>query len=327
MKRSWFLVMFFTLGCTSNRPSDQPQPKLDTAHAATSLATLKPKPSSLKICSFNIQFLGSSKRRKNEALAGVVKSCDVVTVQELVAPPYAGTFPDGNPFNPDKESAQFFKAMENLGYSFVLSEEDTGTGEKNHKNSSATEWWVVFYRPGKVQMAGDLPHGFLADDRTDHPDYERVPYAFAFRSTDKRTDFVLISVHLMPGKKGSERRKQELNAIAAWVKSRKGTERDYVILGDMNIEDKEELAEATPAGFKSLNEECISTNTNVNGPKPYDHVMVNPKHSSEAKGFHVIDLVKAMGVSPDEYNHNQFRALYSDHHPVWFMWRYSRDDD
>ena len=38
--------------------------------------------------------------------------------------------------------------------------EDTGTGEKNHKNGSATEWWVAFYNPDNVQVADDLPGGF-----------------------------------------------------------------------------------------------------------------------------------------------------------------------
>jgi hypothetical protein len=29
----------------------------------------------------------------------------------------------------------------------------------------------------------------------------------------------------------------------------------------------------TPTGFLSLNDECRPTNTNINGPKPHDHVM------------------------------------------------------
>ena len=57
----------------------------------------------LKICSFNIQFLGQSKVRDDVALANLIKDYDVVVVQELIAPPYPGTFPDGTPFQPDPE--------------------------------------------------------------------------------------------------------------------------------------------------------------------------------------------------------------------------------
>lgn len=83
---------------------------------------------SVTICSFNIQFLGSSTHRDNAALAGLVKDYDVVVVQELVAPPYPGSFPDGSPFEPDPQAAAFFDAMKANGADYWLSEEDTGTG-------------------------------------------------------------------------------------------------------------------------------------------------------------------------------------------------------
>jgi hypothetical protein len=226
----------------------------------------------------------------------------------------------------------FFDAMAENGFCYVLSEEDTGTGEQIHINSSATEWWVTFYKPQVVVTAGDLPNGFLADDRSDHEDFERVPYAFAFRSVEGSTDFVLISVHLKPGASGKVRRQEEFDAIAVWVDEHDQKEKDFIILGDMNIEDCDELADATPAGFVSLNDECVPTNTNVNGPKPYDHVMYQPLFTASeidvAFDFEVVDLVEAMRIPwtsissepyPGEpYDHNAFRQYYSDHHPVSF---------
>jgi len=149
----------------------------------------------LSLCSFNIQFLGSSKERDNEALANLLKPYDVVVVQELVAPPYPGTFPNGEAFRPDPESKRFFDAMRALGFDYVLSEEDTGTGDTIHSNGTNTEWFVAFFRASKVGRARDLPSGFLAEDRSNNDDYERVPYAFAFRTGGKTLDFVLISVH------------------------------------------------------------------------------------------------------------------------------------
>jgi hypothetical protein len=101
----------------------------------------------ISVCSFNIQFLGNSRSRDDAALADVVAPYDIVVVQELVSPPYAGTFPDGTEVKPDAESAEFFDAMRSHGFQYVISEEDTGSGDNIHRNGSSTEWWVAFYRP------------------------------------------------------------------------------------------------------------------------------------------------------------------------------------
>lgn len=296
---------------------------------------------SLTICSFNIQFLGHFKKKDDSALAGILEDYDIVVVQELVAPPIAGTYPDDTAYTADTESAKFFEAMDTLGFSYKLSEEDTGTNDEIHKSSSATEWWVAFYKPGAVNCVSDIPSGFLAEDRSNHDDYERVPYAFAFRTTDDKLDFVLISVHLQPGGSTSDkaRRKQELTAISEWIDDNDDNEKDFIILGDMNIENATELADATPSGYLSLNDECRATNTNPNSPKPYDHVMYNITTTTEIDSVYdlkVIDLVEAMKASwsstvdeypGDPYNHNEFRQYYSDHHPVVFRIKATVEDD
>ena len=251
-------------------------------------------------------------------------------------------------YRPDAEAAAFFHAMTALGFSYILSAEDTGTDVRNHLNSSATEWWVVFYKADTVAPAGGLPTMFVAEDRTDHEHYERVPYAFAFRTPSGMLDFVLISVHLKPGAGSANqaRRKEELAAIRAWVDANDDAEKDFIILGDMNIEDCDELREVTPSGFRSLNDECEATNTNVNGPKPYDHVMIRSRFTKEIDkkfDFRVYNLIEAMrpfwnaaapypggAVSPiglPAYDHNQFRAFYSDHHPVVFKLNIPDADD
>jgi len=53
----------------------------------------------ITICSFNIQFLGSFKKRDNTALADILKGYDIVVVQELVAPPVDGTYPNGDAYS------------------------------------------------------------------------------------------------------------------------------------------------------------------------------------------------------------------------------------
>lgn len=286
-------------------------------------------PRRLNVASFNIQFLGQFKNRDDKALADLLVPYDLIFVQELVAPPYPGAFPNHEPFRPDVEAARFFDAMKAHGFQYVLSEEDTGTGSQMHVNSSATEWFVAFYRPGVVRPASDLVTGFLGDDRYDHPDYERVPYAFGFRAGSE--DLVFISVHLQPGGGTQEtaRRAHEIASIASWIQARSGRERDYVILGDMNIEDCDELSHVLPTGYTSLNDTCLPTNTNVNGPKPYDHVMYRAA-STRAEiptEFNVINLIAAMASKWDPtlgpypgapYRHDAFRTVYSDHNPVAF---------
>ena len=297
----------------------------------------------LEVCSFNVQFLGNSTRRRNSTLAKLLKDCDVVVIQELVAPPFDGSFPDGSAFKPDPEAGAFFGAMKSLGFEFALSEEDTGTGQQIHVNGSATEWYVTFYKPSRVKPAEDLPHGFLSEQRADHDDFERVPYAFSFRTKNGKLDFVLISVHLKPdgSSASTARRKHELASIAAWIDAHDGVEKDFIILGDMNIEDEDELQDATPTDFLSLNDECVQTNTNQRerSGKPYDHVMFLPAHSSEIDtqfDFKVVDLIASTrgswnnndGPFPgDPYDHNRFRAYFSDHHPVRFRFKIPDQDD
>ena len=55
-----------------------------------------------------------------------------------------------------------FKEIADRGFSFVLSESDTGPTGPLGTSSSRTEWWVTFYRPGRVTPVTDVPHGFLA---------------------------------------------------------------------------------------------------------------------------------------------------------------------
>lgn len=306
---------------------------------------LAPSADHLEIVSFNIQFLGHFKHRDDAALAALLSPYDIVVVQELVAPPFAGEFPDGTAFRPDTESARFFEAMSASGFDFVLSDEDTGTNDKIHVNSASTEWWVTFYKPDMVEPATDLPQGYLAADRSNHPDYERVPYAAAFRTLEGGNDFVLVSVHLKPGNRSADkhRREHELDAVAAWVDANDEVEKDFFILGDMNFKNCAEIGAIIPTGYQALNAgtSCLMTNTNVNGPRPYDNVLL-PAGSENGLAnngqFSVINLIEAMRVSWFEdfnqpypgdtpYNHNAFRARYSDHHPVRFRVLIGSDDD
>ncbi|MBN1602039.1 MAG: hypothetical protein JW915_10540 [Chitinispirillaceae bacterium] len=290
--------------------------------------------SALSVCSFNIQLLGALKERHNTALAEVIKDNDIVVVQGLVSSPYPGTYPNGDTYEGNEKAAEFFDAMKSHGFQYILSEEDTGTGTEIHLNTSATEWWVAFYKPQIINIAIDLPYGFLDSDRSDNPNFERVPYAFSFRTKKGHFEFTLISVHLQSGLGSCNemRRRHELDAIARWVDEKSQAGGIFFILGNMNIQNCKELKDIIPNGFISLNDRCLSTNTKVDNSKAYDHVMGRSSNIwdniDSRNSFSVVDLVSAVRVNWDESvfgkfpddptRYDDFQRFFSDHHPVVF---------
>lgn len=291
---------------------------------------------SVKVCSFNIKFVGSYKKKDHKSLAALMEPYDIVLVQELVSPPVDGLFPDGSAYAADPEAKDFVDEMTGHGFQYVLSIEDTGSGDQIHLNSSATEWFIAFYKPAAVRVDNTLFNQFLAEDRSNHLDYERVPHTFSFKTNDLGLDFTLISVHLKPGEGSSERarRAQELDAIESWICGHNQAEKDFLIVGDMNIYSRLELYNVLPDGYRSLNDACVST-TMAQESRPYDHVM----YSIEATGrevkdeFVVVNLIEAMRIywsEPGPYPENDmnlFYQYYSDHHPVVFTLLSSGCDD
>jgi len=309
---------------------------------ALALGTTPPATSQISICSFNIKFVGHYKDKQNEALAAILKNFDIVLIQELVAPPIDGIYPDNNPYSADKEAKAFVEAMSTHGFEFLISNEDTGTNDQIHSKTSSTEWFILFYKPDAITEGTDIKSQFIAGNRANHDDYERVPYAFSLKTIDGKMDFVLISVHLDSGNdsESRERRKTELNAIAEWVDANDdGVEKDFIILGDMNIYTASELQNIIPDGFISLNDECRKTTTSSKNEYCYDHVMYRPAHTSEIDTVYdlkTINLIEAMeqfwnsenGEYPGEpYDRHKFPVYYSDHYPVTFKLTVPLSDD
>jgi len=66
---------------------------------------------SLTVCSFDINQLGYYAEKDGRALAHVLANYDVVVIQGIVAPPYEGTFPNGDPYQPNDKVGEFFDEM------------------------------------------------------------------------------------------------------------------------------------------------------------------------------------------------------------------------
>lgn len=301
-----------------------------------------PASSQITICSFNIKFVGLYKDKQNEALASILKGFDVVVVQELVAPPIDGLYPDNTPYSADAEAKAFVDAMIANGFKYLISSEDTGTNDTIHVGSSSTEWFILFFKPDIITEGTDIKSQFIAVDRSNHDDFERVPYAFSLKTVDGYMDFVLVSVHLDAGddNESRERRKSELNAIAQWINANDDDrEKDFIILGDMNIYTAAELEQVIPDNFISLNNECRKTTTSNKNEYCYDHVMYRPAFTSEvdtAYDLTTINLVDVMmgywdsaqgGYPGNPYDRYKFPTYYSDHYPVVFKLNIPDIDD
>lgn len=295
----------------------------------------------LSICSFNIQFLGHFQNRENAVLADILKEHDIVVVQEMVASPKEGAYPDGTPYIKDNESAAFVSEMESRGYSYWISNEDTGPN-KNHTPTTASEWWIVFYKDQSVQPDTNRCYGFVSSPLVNNPVYERVPYAFPFRSVIGKSNFTLVSVHLKPGDSSEENaiRQKELNTLFSWVSTPIESNKDFYVLGDCNIYESSEFIHFKEKGITSLNESCQNTNTKLYESaakgNPYDHVFYTTYSNEDLllNSFEVIDLKQEIiqhskpgQFSIDPYVHDDFRTKFSDHVPIVFKIVTGKDSD
>jgi hypothetical protein len=297
---------------------------------------------SLTVCSFDINDLGSYLEKDVRALAHVLANYDVVVIQGIVAPPYAGAFPNGDPYRPDARVTEFFDEMTlRWGYAYVLSEEDTGKRLVNRSNEPWTEWFVVFYDPAKLEPAEGMFQGFLADDVTANPTFDRVPYAFSLRHLATGFDFVLVSVHLHEGTAEVDRgkRAEELEAIAAWIDGRTTEETEYIVLGSMNFTDCAEILTCAPSECRFLNPtysgECLATDATLAPSRPYDGVLFTQRVEVDyVFGLRVIDLVAGLAAvwnpfgEPIEaaYRDLGFVRRISDHNPIVFKFQLASGD-
>jgi len=296
----------------------------------------------LTVCSFDINQLGYYAEKDVRALAHVLANYDIVVIQGIVAPPYEGAFPNGDPYQPNGKVGEFFDEMTaRWGYSYILSEEDTGKRLIDHSNEPWTEWFVVFYDPAKLEPAAGLPQTFLAEDVTANPVFDRVPYAFSLRHLETGFDFILISVHLREGSKEEDKAKRaaELGAIRAWIDGQPTEETEYIVLGSMNFADCAEILTSIPDEFHFLNPTysgtCLATDATLAASYPYDGVLFTQRVEVDyVFGLRVIDLVAGLAAvwnpfdEPIEtaYGDLGFVRRISDHNPIVFTFQLASGD-
>lgn len=287
----------------------------------------------LEICTYNIKWLGYSTTRDNETLSRVLSSFDLVAIQEIVAPPYPGEFPSGEPYEPDTEVAAFFDEMMARGFEPLLSAEDTGSQPTNGDNSSRTEWFAVFYNPAILVPVPDLPMAYIEADVTGNPVFDRVPCSFSLRYLKTGFDFVLVSVHLHSGNGPRDRevRAEELARIEEWIEVQTTGEQHYMVVGDMNFSSCEEICDSAPMSLRYLDPEkdgrCLDSSASPSEDHPYDFAFFTEAISvDEDFGIRALDLFHGLAAiwdpyefsSQPAYSISEFADQYSDHNPVFF---------
>jgi len=297
---------------------------------------------SLTVCSFNINQLGASEEKDVRALAHVLANYDIVLIQGIVAPPYDGTYPDGEPLQPNAVVGEFFDEMTaRWGYKYMLSDEDTGRRLLNHSNEPWTEWYAVFYDPAKLEPADGLPRTFLAEDVAANPTFDRVPYAFPLQHRDTGFDFIMIATHLREGSAAEDRarRAAELAAIGQWIDDLPVDETEFLIVGGLGFADCSEVLGCVPDGCQFLNPtytgHCVATDATLVPSRPYDGVLFTQRVEVDyVFGLRVVDLVGGLAAvwNPfsetieDAYRDLGFARVLSDHNPIVFRFQLASGD-
>lgn len=279
----------------------------------------------LTVASFTVDKLGIYTSRANGALACLLAPFDLVVVQGLTAPPYPGSFANGEPFRPEAAATAFFNAMQQQGFRAAVAPEDTGAGDRNQLNSDLTVWPTVFFKESRLAVDQSRPSGYIEPDVTANESYARVPYALALETRDGSYDFLLLAVDLSADRGDAQRRRYELSALSGWLQQNRKGERDVLVAGGFNFAGCGEPQSLLPAGFNWLSGGCQPND--LSGQRPHDAlVLLEGADAQLAEPMTMLNLVPAMqpfwlfergaGYPGDPLNVVLFTQYYSGHHPV-----------
>ncbi len=208
--------------------------------------------------------------------------------------------------------------------------------DTNSSDSGNDERMAYLFDTRRVQLSGlageiVIPNEWVNDpEKVIHEQFVRSPYAVSFRSGDKT--FILVTVHIIYGKKSKDRIK-EIHGIARWLNDWAGDinayDQNLIVLGDFNIDARGDVLDKT---FLSeglfVPEELQSLSRSIfNATKYYDQIAwfntadgKRPKLSLEFINAGNYDFVntalKNRGLSKQKLS-----FMISDHYPLWTNFR------
>jgi len=245
----------------------------------------------IRIASFNIQVMGSTKLSKPlvmERLAQIVRKFDIVAVQEIRAL--------------DQTVLPQFVDLINSGgrtYDFVI-------GPRLGRTVSKEQYAYIFDR---ASIEVDRSQSYTMHDPADVMHREPFVALFRVRGPSPREAFTfrLVNLHTDPEE---VKREAALTAqILQKVRDDGVGEDDVIVLGDFNANDRQ-LRELSDLRGMTLTVQGVSTTPR--GTAQYDNIVFDPSATVEFTGrAGVLDFLRAYNLSIEE------AVEISDHLPVW----------
>lgn len=290
----------------------------------------------LRLGSWNIEHLGDPKARRGPG-EGVVQKpddlahylqqarLDVFAVQEVTAD---GPTPDGFP----KE----FRTNNILRRTLAELNRRPGQAWKHvlfpkMRAGDPGQWTGLAWNASKVKPEGDILAVPVSHARSkqDSNLWDRNAHAIKLTAGAKRTDFLVVVLHLKANTTGNfaAHREEEIkDLLSRFPQLDKAfpKERDVILVGDTNMEQLKEPAAALleKVGFRDLN---TGLDTHVGrGEQPFDRIFV-PREQPEFKASRLTvldDYLKDERLSIAEY-----RKRYSDHYIIVTEIQVMDDDD
>ena len=208
--------------------------------------------------------------------------------------------------------------------------------DTNGSDSGNDERMAYLFDTRRVQLSGlageiVVPNEWVNDpEKVIHEQFVRSPYAVSFRSGDKT--FILVTVHIIYGKKSKDRIK-EIHGIARWLNDWAGDinayDQNLIVLGDFNIDARGDVLDKTflSEGLYVPEELQTLSRSIFNATKYYDQIAwfntadgKRPKLSLEFINAGNYDFVNT-ALNNRGLSKQKLSFMISDHYPLWVNFR------
>lgn len=263
-------------------------------YTARTISDAEGQAETIRVGAFNIQVFGVTKASKPEVmevLAQIIRSYDVVAVQEI---------------RDSSQTAlpQLVETVNSEGgsYEYVVSERLGRTTSK--------EQYAYVYDSSRVRLAGE-PHTYPEPEDTDP--FHRQPYIAGFELPDESFSFVLLTVHTDPDE--AEEEINSLDEVVEYARTAYPEEDDFILMGDLNADgsyyDEDEAGDLSGAEYNWLIDNSVDTTTKATD-YTYDRIIISEGAESLFTGdAGVFRYDLAYNLSYDE------TTAVSDHYPVY----------
>ncbi len=272
-------------------------------YTTRSLSDAEGQDETVNIGAFNIQVFGVTKASKPEVmevLAQIIRSYDVVAVQEI------------------RDSSQTALPQlvetvnsEGANYEYVVSERLGRTTSK--------EQYAYVYDSSRLRLVGE-PHTYPEPEGTDP--FHRQPYIAGFELPGENFSFVLLTVHTDPDE--AEEEINSLDEAVEYARTAYPGEDDFILMGDLNADgsyyDEDAPGDLSGDDYYWLINNSLDTTTKATD-YTYDRIIVSEGAESQFTGnVGVFRYDLTYNLTYDE------TIAVSDHYPVYAEFLTSGDE-